>query len=82
MTHSLLAALMVFSLPSESGEKVGLGINSMLAMMVFLMAMTERLPPTQKLPLAGMWVWMVIGSMVWCLEGVEVEREAYVLVEH
>lgn len=45
---------MVFSLPAEAGEKVGLGINSMLAMMVFLMAMTENLPPTKKLPLAGM----------------------------
>ncbi|XP_045132780.1 acetylcholine receptor subunit alpha-1-A-like [Portunus trituberculatus] len=50
-----ICALMVFSLPSESGEKVGLGINSMLAMMVFLMAMTERLPPTEKLPLAGVY---------------------------
>lgn len=44
---------MVFSLPAETGEKVGLGINSMLAMIVFLMAMTENLPPTDKLPLAG-----------------------------
>ncbi|KAK8398928.1 hypothetical protein O3P69_004199 [Scylla paramamosain] len=50
-----ICALMVFSLPSESGEKIGLGINSMLAMMVFLMAMTERLPPTEKLPLAGVY---------------------------
>ncbi|XP_066975356.1 uncharacterized protein [Macrobrachium rosenbergii] len=50
-----ICALMVFSLPSETGEKVGLGINSMLAMMVFLMAMTEKLPPTEKLPLAGVY---------------------------
>ncbi|XP_045606644.2 acetylcholine receptor subunit beta-type acr-3-like [Procambarus clarkii] len=48
-------ALMVFSLPAESGEKIGLGINSMLAMMVFLMAMTDNLPPTEKLPLAGVY---------------------------
>ncbi|XP_042880202.1 neuronal acetylcholine receptor subunit alpha-10-like [Penaeus japonicus] len=47
-----ICAVMVFSLPAEAGEKVGLGINSMLAMMVFLMAMTENLPPTKKLPLA------------------------------
>ncbi|KAG7161484.1 Neuronal acetylcholine receptor subunit alpha-9-like 2, partial [Homarus americanus] len=46
---------MVFSLPAESGEKIGLGINSMLAMMVFLMAMTENLPPTENLPLAGVY---------------------------
>ncbi|XP_064087428.1 uncharacterized protein LOC135202107 [Macrobrachium nipponense] len=50
-----ICSLMVFSLPSETGEKVGLGINSMLAMMVFLMAMTEKLPPTEKLPLAGVY---------------------------
>ncbi|XP_068217896.1 uncharacterized protein [Palaemon carinicauda] len=50
-----ICALMVFSIPSESGEKVGLGINSMLAMMVFLMAMTEKLPPTEKIPLAGVY---------------------------
>ncbi|CAL4069517.1 unnamed protein product, partial [Meganyctiphanes norvegica] len=50
-----VCAVMVFSLPAESGEKVGLGINSMLAMMVFLMAMTENLPPTERLPLAGVY---------------------------
>ncbi|XP_071532632.1 acetylcholine receptor subunit alpha-type acr-16-like [Panulirus ornatus] len=50
-----ICALLVFSLPSETGEKVGLGINSMLAMMVFLMAMTENLPPTETLPLAGVY---------------------------
>ncbi|KAK4321334.1 hypothetical protein Pmani_007854 [Petrolisthes manimaculis] len=53
--EDLISTLMVFSLPAESGEKVGLGINSMLAMMVFLMAMTENLPPTEKLPLAGVY---------------------------
>lgn len=46
-------ALMVFLLPVESGEKIALGINSLLAMIVFLMAMTEKLPPTEKIPLAG-----------------------------
>ena len=44
---------MVFILPCESGEKISLGISSMLAMMVFLMAMTENLPPTQTIPIAG-----------------------------
>ncbi|KAK4321335.1 hypothetical protein Pmani_007855 [Petrolisthes manimaculis] len=50
-----ICALLVFSLPAETGEKIGLGINSMLAMIVFLMAMTENLPPTQSLPLAGVY---------------------------
>jgi hypothetical protein len=48
-----MSALMVFLLPVESGEKVSLGVNSMLAMIVFLIAMTENLPPTENLPLAG-----------------------------
>ena len=47
---------MVFSLPAESNEKIGLGINALLAMIVFLMAMTQRLPPTQMIPLAGMYM--------------------------
>ncbi|KAK7079044.1 Neurotransmitter-gated ion-channel transmembrane region [Halocaridina rubra] len=50
-----ICALMAFSLPTESGEKISLGINALLAMIVFLMAMTERLPPTEKLPLAGVY---------------------------
>lgn len=50
---TVFAAVLVFSLPVESGEKVGLGINAMLAMMVFLMAMIENLPPSENIPLAG-----------------------------
>ncbi|KAA0201951.1 hypothetical protein HAZT_HAZT003246 [Hyalella azteca] len=48
-----VCAVMVFSLPAESGEKVGLSINSLIAMIVFLMAMTEKIPPTSRIPLAG-----------------------------
>ena len=48
-------AILVFLLPAETEEKIGLGISSMLAMIVFLMTMTENLPPTNKLPLAGRW---------------------------
>ncbi|XP_047736042.1 acetylcholine receptor subunit alpha-1-A-like [Hyalella azteca] len=47
-----VCAVMVFSLPAESGEKVGLSINSLIAMIVFLMAMTEKIPPTSRIPLA------------------------------
>ena len=50
----------MFSLPAESGEKVGMGINSMLAMIVFLMAMTENLPPSDKIPLAGEIIYLTI----------------------
>ncbi|KAF2364668.1 Neurotransmitter-gated ion-channel transmembrane domain [Trinorchestia longiramus] len=50
-----ICALLVFSLPVETGEKVGLGVNSMLAMIVFLIAVTEDMPPTEHLPLAGLY---------------------------
>lgn len=46
-----LIALLVFYVPSESGEKVTLGISSLLSMTVFLMTIRESLPPTEKTPL-------------------------------
>ncbi|XP_037088901.1 neuronal acetylcholine receptor subunit alpha-9-like [Pollicipes pollicipes] len=58
-----LTALMVFMLPCESGEKVSLGISAMLAMMVFLMAMTENLPPSQSIPIAGTYYGTCIGIL-------------------
>lgn len=47
----MLAALLVFYVPSESGEKVTLGISALLSMTVFLMTIRESLPPTEKTPL-------------------------------
>jgi hypothetical protein len=44
-------ALLVFYVPSESGEKVTLGISALLSMTVFLMTIRETLPPTEKTPL-------------------------------
>jgi len=46
-----LKALLVFYVPSESGEKVTLGISALLSMTVFLMTIRESLPPTEKTPL-------------------------------
>ncbi|XP_045593045.1 neuronal acetylcholine receptor subunit alpha-9-II-like [Procambarus clarkii] len=46
-------ALMTFMLPAESGEKVSLATNALLAMMVFLMSMTQEIPPTESVPLIG-----------------------------
>lgn len=45
------SALLVFYVPSESGEKVTLGISALLSMTVFLMTIRETLPPTEKTPL-------------------------------
>ena len=43
--------MLVFYVPSESGEKVTLGISALLSMTVFLMTIRESLPPTEKTPL-------------------------------
>ena len=52
MTKLLIpSALLVFYVPSESGEKVTLGISALLSMTVFLMTIRESLPPTEKTPL-------------------------------
>ena len=48
---SFFLALLVFYVPSESGEKVTLGISALLSMTVFLMTIRESLPPTEKTPL-------------------------------
>lgn len=47
----LFSALLVFYVPSDSGEKVTLGISALLSMTVFLMTIRETLPPTEKTPL-------------------------------
>uniref|UniRef100_A0A9J2Q9U4 Neurotransmitter-gated ion-channel ligand-binding domain-containing protein n=1 Tax=Ascaris lumbricoides TaxID=6252 RepID=A0A9J2Q9U4_ASCLU len=47
-------ALLGFYMPSDSGEKVTLGITSLLSTTVFLMLVAEGMPPTSEaLPLIG-----------------------------
>lgn len=47
-------ALLGFYMPSDSGEKVTLGITTLLSMTVFLMLVAESMPPTSHtLPLIG-----------------------------
>ena len=47
-----LINLMVFILPTESGEKVSLGITNVLALVLFQQLIGETMPPTSdKLPL-------------------------------
>ena len=52
---SACPALLVFYVPSESGEKVTLGISALLSMTVFLMTIRETLPPTEKTPLISLY---------------------------
>ena len=49
-----LVALLGFYIPSDSGEKVTMGITTLLSMTVFMMLVTESMPPTSDvLPLIG-----------------------------
>lgn len=54
-------ALLVFYVPSESGEKVTLGISAVLSMTVFLMTIRESLPPTEKTPLISLYYGVTIS---------------------
>ena len=50
-----LVALLGFYMPSDSGEKVSMGITTLLSMTVFLMLVAENMPPTSDvIPLVGM----------------------------
>lgn len=49
-----LVALLGFYIPSDSGEKVTMGITTLLSMTVFMMLVAENMPPTSNvLPLIG-----------------------------
>ncbi|CAO4368165.1 unnamed protein product [Caenorhabditis nigoni] len=56
-----LIALMGFYMPTDSGEKVTLGITSLLSTTVFLMLVAEGMPPTSEaLPLIGIYYGVTI----------------------
>lgn len=49
-----MVALLGFYMPSDSGEKVSMGITTLLSMTVFLMIVSDILPPTSDVvPLIG-----------------------------
>ncbi|VDI17641.1 neuronal acetylcholine receptor subunit alpha-10-like [Mytilus galloprovincialis] len=51
-----LVALLGFYMPSESGEKVSMGITTLLSMTVFLMIVADSLPPSSSdVPLIGLY---------------------------
>uniref|UniRef100_A0A915EGV3 Uncharacterized protein n=1 Tax=Ditylenchus dipsaci TaxID=166011 RepID=A0A915EGV3_9BILA len=54
-------ALLGFYMPSDSGEKVTLGITALLSTTVFLMLVAEGMPPTSEaLPLIGIYYGVTI----------------------
>lgn len=61
-----LASLMGFCLPIESGEKVNLEITILLALVVFLMFVSQNLPPTpDAIPLLGEKVLFTFEPVAW-----------------
>jgi len=51
-----LVAFLGFYLPPDSGEKVSIGITTLLSITVFLMLVAESMPPTSdELPLLGIY---------------------------
>lgn len=55
-------ALLSFYMPSDSGEKVTLGITTLLSMTVFLMVIGESMPPTSDtVPLIGLYYGVTIS---------------------
>ncbi|XP_052681532.1 neuronal acetylcholine receptor subunit alpha-10-like isoform X2 [Crassostrea angulata] len=56
-----LVALLGFYIPSDSGEKVTMGITTLLSMTVFMMLVAENMPPTSDvLPLIGIYYGLTI----------------------
>ena len=71
---AIVAALLVFYVPSESGEKVTLGISALLSMTVFLMTIRESLPPTEKTPLISKRIIQIVTFAGLILASVTVNR--------
>ena len=55
-----IVAMLSFVIPPDSGEKVGLGVTVLLSMIVFLLIVTDQLPPTAELPLITVYYFLVI----------------------
>ncbi|CAF1025375.1 unnamed protein product [Rotaria sp. Silwood1] len=54
-------AFLGFCVPSDSGEKVSIGVTTLLSMTVFLMLVTDSMPPnSDSLPLIGVYYFSAI----------------------
>ncbi|CAF1098898.1 unnamed protein product [Adineta ricciae] len=54
-------AFLGFCVPSDSGEKVSIGVTTLLSMTVFLMLVTDSMPPnSDSLPLIGIYYFSAI----------------------
>ena len=49
-----LVSFLGFLIPSDSGEKISLGVSTLLSMTVFLMSISDSMPPnSDSVPLIG-----------------------------
>lgn len=64
-------ALLTFFVPCESGEKVTLGINTLLCVAVFLVVVRDTLPPGGSIPLISLYYGLTI-CVVACTTGLSV----------
>ena len=55
-----MIAMFAFCIPPESGEKIGLGVTVLLSLSVFLLIVSEQMPPTTDFPLIGIYYFGVI----------------------
>ena len=63
-----LVALLGFYMPPESGEKVAMGITTLLSVTVFLMIVAESMPPTSDIvPLIGKVYFIIPAILTRCL---------------
>ena len=50
---TLIIAMLAFCIPPESGEKIGLGVTVLLSLSVFLLILSDQMPPMKEIPLIG-----------------------------
>ena len=50
-----LVAMLAFCIPPESGEKIGLGVTVLLSLSVFLLILSDQMPPMTEIPLIGVY---------------------------
>lgn len=55
-----LVAMFGFCVPPESGERVGLGVTVLLSLTVFLLIVSDLMPPSTEPPLIGIYYFAVI----------------------
>ena len=60
-----LIGLLGFLVPVHSGEKASIGVTTLLSMTVFLMIITENMPPdSENLPMIGKNIYLLVYNNI------------------